>query len=217
MTTPRTGSVAMTLTQRLIGQFEHPRGVLGRLAGRIMATRRSNRLRNDWTLDLLDLTPEHRVLEIGFGPGYAIEQAAGRVGRGRVYGLDHSATMLDQAQRRNAPLISAGRVILRQGDAVDLGWLPEALDRVYSVNVVQFWPELPAVLTAIYGALRPGGIVATTYMPRGPNAAPDQADAMASRISAALRAAGFDELQIRRLPVQPMPAICVLGRRPAID
>jgi trans-aconitate methyltransferase len=205
----------MTLTQRLIGQFEHPRGLLGRFAGRIMANRRSNRLRNDWTLDLLDLATEHRALEIGFGPGYAIEQAASRVSRGRVYGLDHSVTMLEQARRRNAALIEAGRVILHQGDAGDLGWLPEALDRVYSVNVVQFWPELPAVLAAIHGALRPGGIVATTYMPRGPNAAPEQADAMASRISAALRAAGFDQVQIRRLPLEPMPAICVLGRRPS--
>lgn len=207
----------MTLTQRLIGQFEHPRGLLGRLAGRIMANRRSNRLRNDWTLDLLDLAPEHRVLEIGFGPGYAIAQAARRLGRGRVYGLDHSATMLEQARRRNAVSIAAGRVSLHQGDAEDLGWLPEALDRIYSVNVVQFWTELPAVLAAIHGALRPGGIVATTYMPRGPNAAPDQADAMASRICAALRASGFDRVRAQRLPLEPMPAICVLGRRPQSD
>jgi hypothetical protein len=65
----------------------------------------------------------------------------------------------------------------------------------------------------IHDALRPGGVVATTYMPRGPNAAPEQADAMASKISAALREAGFEQISVRRLPLEPMPAICVLGRR----
>jgi SAM-dependent methyltransferase len=207
----------VSLTQRLIGQFEHPRGVLGHLAGRIMAGRRSNRLRNDWTLDLLDLAPAHRVLEIGFGPGYAIGQAARRIPQGRVWGLDHSATMLTQARRRNAALIASGRLVLLQGDASDFGALPRDLDRVFSVNVVQFWSEPVTVLRGIHDILRPGGMAAMTYMPRGPNASPEQADAMADRLSAMLRQAGFGQIRIQRLPLEPMPAICVLSCRPRRD
>ena len=61
------------IINHLAGQFGNPHGPLGRLAGRIMATRGSNIERNRWTVDLLELKPHHRVLEVGYGPGLAIE------------------------------------------------------------------------------------------------------------------------------------------------
>src|SRR3954451_6028809 len=53
------------ITHYLLDQFRHPRGPLGHLAGTIMAHRRSNIDRNKWTVDLLDLTPDARVLVSG--------------------------------------------------------------------------------------------------------------------------------------------------------
>ena len=64
----------MSLRQNIVGQFKQPHGSLGQVAGFIMAKRPSNIERNQWTLDLLDLRPDDRVLEIGFGPGIAIEK-----------------------------------------------------------------------------------------------------------------------------------------------
>ena len=54
-----------------VRQFSRPTGLLGRVAGLIMATRPSNLERNMRTLALADIQPEDRVLEIGFGPGVA--------------------------------------------------------------------------------------------------------------------------------------------------
>ena len=67
------------------------RGV-GRLAGWIMAHRRSNIERNRWTVGLLDIQETDHVLELGFGPGLAIEQVACLATKGRVVGIDHSAS-----------------------------------------------------------------------------------------------------------------------------
>lgn len=67
-----------------------------------MATRPSNLERNMRTLALVDIQPDDRVLEIGFGPGIAIERAAELARRGKVIGVDHSELMLRQASRRNA-------------------------------------------------------------------------------------------------------------------
>jgi hypothetical protein len=53
------------LHRYLIKQFGRPSGFVGRLAGWSMARRPSNRQRNQWTVDLLRLTPGDRVLEIG--------------------------------------------------------------------------------------------------------------------------------------------------------
>src|SRR5450755_3917553 len=62
----------MDISDAVYGQFEHPRGLLGSLAGAIMANRSSNRERNRWTVELLNVEPTSRVLEIGCGPGYAL-------------------------------------------------------------------------------------------------------------------------------------------------
>ena len=57
--------------------------------------------KNRWTIELLDLKEDEHVLEIGFGPGVAIQMASQRVPRGVVVGIDHSEVMLRQAMKRN--------------------------------------------------------------------------------------------------------------------
>ena len=54
-----------TIWAGVVRQFGKPTGTLGVLAGLVMSRRQSNRQRNDWTLDLLDIRPADRVLEPG--------------------------------------------------------------------------------------------------------------------------------------------------------
>src|SRR5690606_3648674 len=86
-------SIMSSVKAALMRQFGHPRGMLGRLAGLVMATRRSNRQRIKWTVEQLDVQPTDQVLEIGFGPGIGIADAARRASQGRVVGVDVSAVM----------------------------------------------------------------------------------------------------------------------------
>ena len=76
MTNDETKTVRPTLKQRVYRQFGKPTGFWGGLAGRIMAHRSSNVVRNRWTVELLELEPDDCVLEIGFGPGIAVEAIA---------------------------------------------------------------------------------------------------------------------------------------------
>ncbi len=64
--------------ERLVAQFKQPTGSLGRVAGWIMTGRASNRERSRWTVSQLDLEPGDHVLEIGYGPGLGVEDAARR-------------------------------------------------------------------------------------------------------------------------------------------
>jgi len=66
----------MGIATTIYSQFGEPRGVLGRVAGYIMANRPSNIERNDWALSLLEIGAADRILEIGFGPGIAAGKAA---------------------------------------------------------------------------------------------------------------------------------------------
>jgi hypothetical protein len=59
----------MTIEAAIVSQFANPSGIFGRLVGFILANRRSNFRRGQWTVDLLDFSPRDRVLEVGCGPG----------------------------------------------------------------------------------------------------------------------------------------------------
>jgi SAM-dependent methyltransferase len=125
----------------LMGQFARPRGLAGRLAGWEMAVRPSNRKRNLWAVDLLEVQPADRVLEIGFGPGVAIRALAGRASAGRVYGIDHSQVMVRQATARNRGAVEQGRVILRLGSAADLSTFGVVFAAVAAVASLSLTPS----------------------------------------------------------------------------
>ena len=204
----------MTLRAAMVRQFARPHGILGRAAGLIMATRPSNRERNRWTVDLLPIRTSDTVLEIGCGPGLAVAAAAGRAREGLVVGLDHSAAMISQAGRRNRAAIAAGRVRLVEGGIEAALPLGLTFDIVFSVNVVQFLADRAAAFRLIRGLLRPDGTVATTYMPRHAGATPEDARRMADSLVATMEAAGFAHIRVETLPLVPVPAVAVLGRRP---
>src|SRR6266566_3716781 len=125
----------------VVSQFHRPRGFSGRAAGWVMAKRESNRKRNIWAVGLLDVQPDDRVLEIGFGPGVAVREVARRATSGLVVGIDHSEVMLRQARRRNAAAVRDGRVDLRLGSAEHLPGFDESFDKILAVNSLMFWDD----------------------------------------------------------------------------
>jgi ubiquinone/menaquinone biosynthesis C-methylase UbiE len=203
-----------TTRSAIIQQFRKPSGPLGVLAGFVMRMRPSNRVRNSRTVDLLDIRPEDRVLEVGFGPGLAVARAAELATAGKVVGIDHSELMLRQARRRNAKAISAGRVELWLGSADALPRFDIRFDKVLAVNVYMFWEHPVSVLSGLREVMCPGGVIALTLQPRSRNATADDTRAAAGRMSASLQAAGFGEVRTELLDMAPVAAACVLGRKP---
>jgi len=203
----------MSLQQTIMSQFGRPTGVLGRLAGWLMANRASGLQRSRWSVDLLDPQPTDRVLEIGYGPGLAVAEIGGRLTSGRIVGLDHSQEMQRMASRRCAELIARGVANLRVGGLEAVASLPGPFDRILSVNVVLFWPEPERSLKILCDALAPGGRIATTYQPRHPGATAADATRMAERLEAIYSHLGLKNIHTETLDLKPVPAICVLGER----
>lgn len=204
----------MSIRAQIVGQFRQPHGPIGQIAGWIMANRGSNRRRNAWTVDLLNIQPSDRVLEIGCGPGLAVQMCAARAISGLVFGLDHSQMMLNQSHARNEQSILAGRVELHLGGLDKLQMLQGPFDKVLSANVVQFFQDKATAYRKMIEVMAPGGIVATTYQPRHKN--PQRLDAVrfAEDVGQHMTAAGFTDITVSELPLQPVPAVCVLGTRP---
>jgi ubiquinone/menaquinone biosynthesis C-methylase UbiE len=202
----------MSLITAVYRQFHQPTGVLGRVVGWIMANRPSNIERSRWTVELLHLQSTDHVLEIGFGPGLAIQQVARLVPNGHVVGIDHSALMVKQARRRNQTTIEAGLVDLKPGGFELLPQLGETFDKVFSVNVLQFLRERSEVLHLLRSVLRPNGLLATTIQPRHRGATPADAHAIGRQLSKELIEAGFRDVTVKEFDLKPVPAVCVLAR-----
>jgi SAM-dependent methyltransferase len=194
-----------------IGQFHQPHGWGGRAAGWVMATRGSNRERNLWAVGLLDVQPDDRVLEIGFGPGIAIEAIARRATNGLVVGIDHSDVMVRQARKRNAAAFRAGRVDLRLGNAELLPAFDEPFDAILAVNSLMFWDDPAARLEELRRILRPGGRIAIAYQPRGLDATDETAAQAGRELATQFRAVGFTHVRVETLELRPTNAVCVLG------
>jgi ubiquinone/menaquinone biosynthesis C-methylase UbiE len=201
----------------VVKQFGRPRGMLGKVVGLIMRVRPSNRERNLRALMLLDIQPADAVLEVGFGPGIAIERAAELASRGKVVGIDHSEVMLRAAQRRNAPAIAAGKVELWLGSAERLPALSVRFDRVLAVNVYMFWNDPVAVLRGLRAVMKPGSAILLALQPRKAGATNDDAQAAAERMATALTGAGFENVRIEILEMAPVNTACVLALSPPIQ
>jgi len=195
----------------VFGQFLRPHGFGGRAAGWVMAKRGSNRERNVWAVGLLDVQPQDRVLEVGFGPGIAIQEFARRATSGLVVGIDHSEVMLQQARKRNAAAVSAGRVDLRLGSAESLPAFDAPFDKVLAVNSLLFWDDPVARLKELHDLLRPGGRIAIAYQPRGPGSTDEVAARTGRQLAAHFTEVGFTDVRVETLALKPTAVVCVLG------
>jgi SAM-dependent methyltransferase len=152
------------LTTFIWGQFRKPSGLFGRIIGNRMA--RGNEYDASWTVSLLNIQPQDRILEIGFGPGVSTQFASEKATKGFVAGIDHSETMVQAARRRNAAAIRAGRIELKQGDVAALPYPDESFDKAFAIHSIYFWPRPAEALKELRRVLKPGGLLAITILPK---------------------------------------------------
>ena len=195
-------------------QFSQPTGLLGRVIGRGMA--RQNEREARWTVDLLAIDPDARVLEIGFGPGVAIQYAAARATRGHVSGVDRSEAMFTMARKRNALGLANGSVDLAKADVQSLPYPDDSFDRAFAIHCIYFWREPAACLREIRRVLRPDGIVAITIRPvhqwQGRKPPADVFHLYSGEeIANLLTEAGFRRPRVEPYPQREKPGECILA------
>jgi SAM-dependent methyltransferase len=196
----------------LRAQFAHPRGVWGSLVGHIMAL--ANARANQWLLEQLEVRPTDRVLDIGSGPGVGVKLATRLAYDGVAIGIDPSETMLRQAIRRNASLISDGKVELHLAPASSIPFHDAFVDRIMSFNTIQFVDDLDTDLREMHRVLRPSGRIAIGLQPRGANITPRTAHAWGDLLKVAMRSAGFVDLKKTIAGPPDLPIVAVGGRKP---
>ncbi len=145
----------------LMRMFGRPQGVLGEWGGYLLA--RGKREFTLWVIELLDVRPADRVLDVGFGPGVGIELLAERTPRGSITGIDYSGKMVTQATVRNAQAIADGLVDLHYGTVEHMPFTDGQFDKVLALNSIQVWGNPVTGLREIRRVMKAGGVIALGY------------------------------------------------------
>jgi arsenite methyltransferase len=152
--------LAALLLAFLARQLRRPSGWFGR---RVMASllNTGNRDLLDSALEVAAPTPGKKVVDVGFGGGYALSRLAPLVSPERVAGVDISAAMISAVRSHSGDAYD-----LHLADAVTLPFPDASFDVVLSVNTIYFWPDPARVLAEAKRVLKPGGRLVLGYRSR---------------------------------------------------
>jgi ubiquinone/menaquinone biosynthesis C-methylase UbiE len=98
-----------------------------------------------------------RILDIGTGPGWLLDQLHTLAPSAGVIGLDLSPAMVARAHRRLAAAGLAGVVEVREGDAGALPFADGSFDLVVSTGSLHHWKRPIAALDEVRRVLTHGG------------------------------------------------------------
>jgi SAM-dependent methyltransferase len=200
----------------LQSQFCLPRGVLGRVVGWVMA--RENDRMNRATVDTVRAGPEDHVLEIGFGPGQAIELLVKRSAARWIAGVDPSDVMIDQATALNQDSIEAGRVALFRATAEQLPFPDGSFSKAFAINNFQIWSSPQAGLVEVRRVLKPAGtlVLCLRRAAKRPHfwTSPGLTPAEIDDVRRMLERNGFDQVRVVHRRLAPR-TVCLLASKPA--
>ncbi len=112
----------------------------------------------DAYLELLDIRPGERVLDVGCGSGAVTREIARRLdGRGVAVGLDPSPALLEVARELAKAAGFGERAEFREGDARRLPFPDSSFDAVVCVTVLSHIPRGETGIPEFVRVLRPGG------------------------------------------------------------
>lgn len=203
------------MTKLLMDLFGRPSGLLGKIGGRILSI--TNKELNEWTVSLLEIKSNDKVLEIGFGPGVAAKMISSLIDDGLYIGIDPSEVMLSQARSRNDDAVQNGNVKLIQSIVENLPMFDEPFDKIFSINSIIFWEDPIERLKDLRRQLTPKGQIAITLQPRSKGASDETAYQESEKIIHYLEEAGFSEIRVETKKLKPVLAICVIGKNQLND
>ena len=143
------------LKELIASQFKKPGVLFGVFASNLMI--KNNQKNYDRLINDMDIQPQQKVLEIGYGPGIGIRMIANACSGCIVHGIDFSRLMYKRACKYNQLFIDEGKVQLQYGDFLKTPFTDIKYDRIFCLNVIYFWNELQSPFEKVISLLTKGG------------------------------------------------------------
>ena len=153
----------------------------------------------DWVHELAAGLPRRRILDLGSGTGTGALALARRFPDADVIAVDLSADLLDHLSGKARDLGVACRVRTVQAD-LDAAWPAIGpVDLVWMSSSLHHMADPDRVLTEVYAALHPGGLVAVAELDSFPRFLPDDLGPGRPGLEARCHEA-MDEVRASELP-----------------
>jgi SAM-dependent methyltransferase len=208
------------LSVYMMNQVRKPTKWVGRLFAWIMNISHSKL--TDLGLQHLPVEESFTILDVGCGGGRTIQKLAAMAAKGMVYGIDYAKGSVAAASSKNADLIKAGRVAIKQASVSLLPFADDKFDLVTAVETQYYWPDLVSNMQEIRRVLKVRGtliVIAESYkkglqnklerplmkLLRTTNLSPDDHRRTFAE-------AGFTEIQIFEESAKGW--ICVIAKKP---
>jgi ubiquinone/menaquinone biosynthesis C-methylase UbiE len=145
----------------IANQLGFPTGLFGKLLIRFL--NHNNALMNDLVLQVLNLQSGDRILEIGFGGGYLIEQIANTALPSLIVGIERSQDAIVLCKQKFRDRINQSKIEFYLADAIELPFFNASFNQICTVNTIYFWVEPSKVLAECFRLLDANGKLVICY------------------------------------------------------
>jgi ubiquinone/menaquinone biosynthesis C-methylase UbiE len=148
----------------LYDQLRQPSGLTAKLKSWSMASQ--NKTISSWAIEQLRIQPYQHILEIGYGNGNTLNEAAKKLGTGFIAGIEESVGYYQQAYKRNKHFIDQKLMQLHIGSVESLPYPAHYFHSVYLTSVYSSWSEPQYKFMQLNNLLKSGGKLITLFQPR---------------------------------------------------
>ena len=192
----------MALLRKFFNQTRKPEGFLGKLM--LSGMNSGHAKLADWGFEHLPELTVSQAVDLGCGGGRNAGELLKKYPAAHVTAIDYSALCVEKAKAYNRAMIAAGRCTVQQGNVAEL-----------SIPGVYFWPGLEKCFAEAAKVLKPGGVFLICNESDGTDPTGTKFESIiegmksytAQEIEAALKAAGFSQVEIDHHPTKPWIAV----------
>ena len=209
----------MALLRKFFNQTRKPEGFLGKLM--LSGMNSGHAKLADWGFAHLPALSVSAAVDLGCGGGRNAGELLKKYPTAQVTAIDYSALCVEKATRYNRAMIAAGRCTVQQGDVSDLQLPESSFDLATAFETIYFWPGLEKCFAQAAKVLKPGGYFLICNESDGADPTSQKFESIIDgmknytpqEIEAALKAAGFSQVETDHHPDKPW--IAVLAKKEA--
>ncbi len=187
----------MGLFKDYVNQTRKPEGKLGKMMLNGMNSGHAKMA--DWGLSHLKNIAPEMLVDLGCGGGRNVGELLKKYPAAKGTAIDYSELSVAKASEYNSELISAGRLVVKQGDVSSLELPDSTYDLATAFETIYFWPGLEKCFAEVARILKDGGYFMIVNESDGTDAASLKFEKIidgmkcytVGQISEALKAAGF--------------------------
>lgn len=163
-----------------------------------------------WTVEQLRIEPYQHILEVGFGLGNTLREAATKLQVGFIAGVDESVAMYQQAYKKNKLFVQKQLMQLHLGSVQELPYPTQYFHSIYATGIYGTWKEPQYKFMQLNSLLKSSGKLVTVFQPRLATTEKQMWDA-AEKIQQEYEEAGFSDIRISFRDMSPVNAIAAVG------